>query len=234
MSKRRFFTTLTTILVVGGLFFLLRKKAALQPTAILGDQTEAPVATTSSPVVPPLPSSPVSSSGDRLAPSAKQENMQKLANVLFEFSRPSQSFSHLIQYLRDSGQEPFVARDKNESTGELMIVRTKSPFPGTRYFHAQYFSDNGQDRFMQHMSFEIPSGPMAMSEAVQAVKKSFPGLNQPKVQSSDFTAWDAGDGFTVWVKRLNAEELKDNPFNAYTKDDAGTVRIAIEATPEGD
>jgi len=239
MSKRRFIITLASICIVGGVFFLLRKKAALQPGFLAAlqpsffrdAQKAPPLATTSLPVGP---SASASTTGDTLALSANLENMQKLTNVLFQFSRPSQTFKQLIQYLRTNGQEPFVARDKNEFTGEMMIVRTKSPFPGTRYFHAQYFSDNAQDHFMQHMSFEVPSGPAAMNEAMQAVKRSFPGIGQAKVQSPEFTAWDAGDGYTVWVKRLKADELKDNPFNAYTKDDVGTIRIAIEATPEGD
>ncbi len=245
MSKRRFFLTLTIICIVGSAFFLLRRKAALQPdflaalqptarppTVLQGAQPETPKSTASTPVVPPPVAPPP------LAPLAgsvevsDQENMQKLASVLFEFSRPQRTFNQLIQYLRTNGQEPFVARDANESTGEMMIVRTKSPFSGTRYFHAQYFSDNGQERFLQHMSFEVPKGPQAMAQALQAVKTAFPGLGQAKVQSPDLLTWDAGDGYTVWIKRLKAEELRDNPFNAYTKDDVGTLRIAIEATPE--
>ena len=36
------------------------------------------------------------------------------------------------------------------------------------------------------------------------------------------------NGRNVYVKRMSLEDLKDHPFNAYTSQDVGTVRVVHE------
>lgn len=238
MTKRRVYLGLGLGLLValGGLFWA-RKQGALSHA-----EPAPPAPTLSSPLTPgPFPGDTPGTTGlagpQASAPEGAPSgivNMHTLSRALFDYSRPGRDLKELLQYLQSSGQEPLLSSDKNEVTGELLFVRTKSPLPGTRYFHAQYFSDGGEDRFLQHMSFEIPAGPRAMTNALDAVRLAFPGLGQPHIRTEGLVSWDAGDGYTVWVKRLDEQELQDNPFNAYTKDDVGTIRIAIEATPEGE
>jgi len=167
--------------------------------------------------------------------SARFDNQKAIANLLHEFTKPQRTMDELVRFLRESRQRPFILRDKNEVTGEMDIVRTKSPLPGTRYFHAQYFSDENNQRFLQHMSFELPGNdPQAWSRAFSAVQSSFPSLGAPLTSRGDFVEWDAGDGYSLWMKRLDASDLRDHPFNAYTSADVGTIRVAVELNPEVD
>jgi hypothetical protein len=167
--------------------------------------------------------------------SAKEKSsLEDMSKTLFQFTRPDSRLGDLVQYLESSQQEPQVARNSNPDTGEMVIVRTRNPLPGTRYFHAQYFSDENQQSFVQHMSFEFKPSPTALNEAVETLQKNFPDLPAPKTRNADFVQWSVPGGYVLWVKKMTAEELKDDPFNAYTADDVGTVRVAVEREIHGD
>lgn len=167
--------------------------------------------------------------------SAKEKaSLEDMSKTLFQFTRPESRLGDLVQYLESSQQEPQVARNSNPDTGEMVIVRTRNPLPGTRYFHAQYFSDENQQSFVQHMSFEFKPSPTALNEAVETLQKNFPDLPAPKTRNADFVQWSVPGGYVLWVKKMTAEELKDDPFNAYTSDDVGTVRVAVEREIHGD
>ncbi|MGE0528310.1 MAG: hypothetical protein AB7G93_01690 [Bdellovibrionales bacterium] len=162
------------------------------------------------------------------ASSAELDSLTRMSQMLFEFTRPTASLQDLVKDLENRRQEPLVSRNANAYTGEMAIVRTKNPLPGTRYFHAQYFSGAEGKGFVQHMSFEFRPGPSAMTEAVQAVRSAFT-FGAPKVQRADYVQWALDSGYIVWIKKMGTEDLRDNPFNAYTSNDVGTIRVAIEA-----
>lgn len=124
--------------------------------------------------------------------------------------------------------QPMYFQDSNPSTGTLYILRTEAPLKGTRYFHAQYFSDEHQKPFLQHMSFEIPPGKDSLRQAANALKKSFPGLGDPEMQKEGFIMWKWKGGYNVWALRLTKDHLIDDPYNAYSPSDEGTVRVAME------
>ncbi len=166
-------------------------------------------------------------------PENEAASLDSMTKALIEFTRPERAMDELLRFLQDSKQEPFVSVSKSVETGDLSIVRTKSPFPGTRYFHAQYFSGAGEN-YVQHMSFEFRPGAQAFQDAMAAVQKNYSGLGKPEIQNKDFVQWDLGNGGVIWIKRMGAADLKDDPFNAYTKDDLGTVRVAFELKPEAD
>ncbi len=44
----------------------------------------------------------------------------------------------------------------------------------------------------------------------------------------DYVLWKTGNGRIVYVQKMALKDLKDNPFNAYTKDDVGTIKVAVE------
>lgn len=155
-------------------------------------------------------------------------SLQDMTKTLFVATQTPRKMNELIEFLRTSRQEPVVTTDSNADTGRMTIIRTKAPFPGTRYFHAQYFSDEGGQPFVQHMSFEYRPGAKAFDEARSAVKKSFPQLGKPTFQNRDFVQWSVGEGYVVWIKRMGRRDLEDDPFNAYTPNDIGTIRVAIE------
>jgi hypothetical protein len=154
--------------------------------------------------------------------------LDDMAHTLFQFTQPDVPLKDLVQYLESSRQQPLVTRNSNAATGEMAIIRTESPLPGTRYFHAQYFADENNQSFVQHMSFEFQPSESAMNDAIAAVQRSFPNLSAPERQQSDFVQWNLKNGYIVWVKKMAAADLQDNPFNAYTKADIGTVRVAVE------
>lgn len=161
-------------------------------------------------------------------------SLEDMSRTLFQFTRPDSRLADLVQYLDSSRQQPLVTHNSNPDSGDMVIVRTKSPLPGTRYFHAQYFSDENNNSFVQHMSFEFKPGPTAMNDAVSAVEKAFPDLPSPKIQNGNFVQWDVPGGYVLWIKKMQSNDLQDDPFNAYTDEDVGTVRVAMELEIHGD
>lgn len=165
----------------------------------------------------------------RVSTTSQPTSIENMTKVLFTFSRSDSLITDLTSFLSSSQQKPLVARQTNSDTGEMLIVRTNNPLPGTRYFHAQYFTDENSQTFLQHMSFEVRPGSSAMAEAIAAIHTAFPSLPNPTVKTPGFVKWSIDEKYIVWVKQLTSTDLKDNPFNAYTENDVGTVRVAIEA-----
>lgn len=157
-----------------------------------------------------------------------QENMQNMVLTLSQFSKPKASITDLVSHLEKSKQKPVVTRDANPSTGEMHIVRTLKPSIGTRYFHAQFFTNDDGSSFAQHLSVEFKGGPEAMTNTIAAVQNSF-GLTSPRIQNAGYALWDLPNNMIVWVKSMTREDLHDDPFNAYSDSDVGTVRLAVEA-----
>jgi hypothetical protein len=163
-----------------------------------------------------------------LKASLAHSHLEEMTQTLSQFSKREAQLRDLVEYLKTQRQEPVVTRDQNAETGEMVIVRTQRPPDGTRYFHAQYFSDEEGKGFVQHMSFEFQPGPTSMIDATEAVQKSFPSLGNPQTRKDDFVRWNLDDNYILWIKKMTAEDLQDDPFNAYTPADVGTVRVAVE------
>lgn len=160
-------------------------------------------------------------------------SVKKMTRFLATYAGTGKSLEDLIEDLKTNQQDPFIVRDANKYTGEMIILRTKNPYPGTRYFHAQYFTDENHVRFAQHMSFEIRPHAEAMDQAIAVIRDFFPQLGTPTEQSPDFIQWDLENGHVLWIKRLGPEDIEENPFNAYTPEDLGSLRIAVETRLEG-
>lgn len=167
--------------------------------------------------------------------------MQLLAEVV----NSNQRVTDLLELLKATGQDPLAVQDKNSRTGSMTIIRTKNPLPNTRNFHAQYFGE-AEDQFCQHISFEYRASPSAFDEAVKAVKLAFPNLGEPVQFSDGFVQWSLNglanppglssdaqtNSYVVWCKSLKKEDLVGDPFNAYSNEDIGTIRCALEINPE--
>ncbi len=167
--------------------------------------------------------------GDNPDSTERERNaLLEMAATLARFTQPNITLKDLVDYLESNRQEPLTTRNSNPYTGEMAIVRTQSPLPGTRYFHAQYFNGEDGEAFVQHMSFEYKPGPSAMADAVAAVQRAF-SLGSPEAEHEGYVQWALKNGYIIWVKKMAPEDLKDDPFNAYTAEDAGTIRVAIEA-----
>lgn len=161
------------------------------------------------------------------------ENLQALTQAMADHTRSSRAFEDFIRYLADSGQQPRVYKESAVVLGDIYIVRTESPPPGTRYFHAIYEEEENGELVMRHMSFDYRAGEKSFKEAVQAIEKAFPdGKKRDREGSvSDFFVWELPDGYVVWVKKMVNDDIIDHPINAYTEDDLGTIKVAIEINP---
>ncbi len=176
----------------------------------------------------PNPMTQPSTSSEREPASEELNALVDMSRSLFQYTRPESQIEDLIRYLETSRQQPQIFRDSNEQTGDLLIVRTRSPLPGTRYFHAQYFSDKNDQHFLQHMSFEFRPGDKSLPSVIASLQSTFSGLPAPKIKKEGYVQWDAGHGYILWAKKMELADLQDDPFNSYTLDDAGTIRVAIE------
>jgi hypothetical protein len=155
------------------------------------------------------------------------------AGLITEFGKKNVRVSDIVNRLEGLGLTPVVAKSSNESTGSMYTVRTKNSLPGARYFHAQLFTDENGNQFMQHMSFEYRPGEGAFAQGVATAIREFGLSKEPAVAKNGFYSWNTDDGYVIWVKQMTAEDLKDDPFNAYTKKDIGTIRIAKEIEIHG-
>ena len=204
--------------------------APLAPVAALAPPKPAPLAPSKTIAPPSVRRAPVR----ELSHEKELRALEDMSRTLSEYTQGQRSYADLLSYLEKSHQEPVVAKDSNPATGDMMVVRTKSPLPGTRYFHAQYFNDENGNPFPQHMSFEFRPGSQSMAEAIAYVQRTFSGLKSPVIQKEDFIKWDLDGDYVVWIKKMAAQDLKDDPFNAYTSSDVGTVRVAVEQDIHGE
>lgn len=164
----------------------------------------------------------------------EKKSVETLLGTFFSHSRGKQSLNKMMQELTAAGLDPVVAKDFNPDTGKMLIIRTNEALPGTRYFHAQYFEDDDQNKepFRQHMSFEIRNSPDCMSVARKMVEARLgKKLGQPtRVRGDEWAEWKKG-GESIWIQRLAAQDLSHDRFNARTGADIGTCRVAIEQIP---
>jgi hypothetical protein len=161
-------------------------------------------------------------------PDSEETALDGFAEVLSIYNKSPISYEPLLEQLENWGLAPKIAKDSNEYTGTMAVIRTGNTLPGTRYFHAQYFSDENGENHLQHMSFEFRPGPDAFNQAIKKVRQRFSLPEKPNYQKGDFVSWNLDNGYIVWVKKMGAEDLKDDPFNAYTIEDTGTIRVAME------
>lgn len=155
------------------------------------------------------------------------KNIQQMTQTLKTAALQS-SLQATLDRLQKLNMQPSLYQDANPQTGTLSVVRTEKPLPGTRYFHAQYFSGEKQKPFLQHMSFEIPPNKNSLRVAAQTIKDVFGPLPQAHTQTENMIAWTWKGKYTVWALKLDRDSLVSDAFNAYTAADEGTVRIALE------
>ena len=156
------------------------------------------------------------------------ESLLDLAEITSSFANREVDVDALKDTLTKRGLEVVSTVDSNPYTGSLTVIRTNNSLPGTRYFHAQVFTDENNKSFVQHMSYEYRPSENAFAEAVAAAKKTFGLTKVADVRKDGFYSWNTDDGYIIWIKRMEKEDLKNDPFNAYTDADIGTVRTAKE------
>lgn len=158
----------------------------------------------------------------------KDEESLGIMSVLMKESLSLERESQdLVRELDKLQLAPEHSVDANPYTGDMAIIRTKKNLPGTRYFHAQYFKDESGREFLQHMSFEFKGGPGAFERA-KAAAHTMINLGKPVKVTKDFIQWNISEDRELWIKVMSEKDLLNDPYNAYTKEDVGTIRLAIE------
>lgn len=141
-------------------------------------------------------------------------------------------YNDFIQSLEDMELRPTQMINENTHTGRMSIVRTQNILPGTRYLHAQYFSDEGTSdkAYLQHVSFELRPGPDSFRMAKEIIAKQFKITSKPKNENENYISWNIDNKRLVWVKKMSKEDLKiKDPYNSYDPaKDAGTIVVTIE------
>ncbi len=154
------------------------------------------------------------------------EEMAKIFNAMKLAARESLEMDQFLRVIKK--QKPVVTRQSNPYTGEMFIIRTQKPLIGSRYFHAQVFSNEEGEHFLQHMSVEFKKGEKSMDQVSTALQSTFGTLGEPLRQTKQFRSWKVEPNYVLWVKKMDSEDLQSNPFNAYTSQDLGTIRVALE------
>ena len=136
----------------------------------------------------------------------------------------------LIEYFKSEELAPEMSVESNEYTGTMKMIRTGKSLPGTRYYHAQYMGDDPDNTFLQHISFEYKPGDNSMQRAIESAESSFDLSNKKIHRNGDFITYDIGEEGTheLSIEKASYESLKDDPYNAYTESDDGTVITRIE------
>ena len=136
----------------------------------------------------------------------------------------------LIEYFKSENLAPEMSVESNEYTGTMKMIRTGKSLPGTRYYHAQYMGDDPDNTFLQHISFEYKPGENSMQRAIESAESSYDLSNKKIHRDGDFITYDIGEEGTheLSIEKASFETLKDDPFNAYTESDDGTVITRIE------
>ena len=156
------------------------------------------------------------------------KSLAEFNDILFNLATDNIDVEELKEALTNKGLSITVANDSNEHTGSMSIIRTNNTLPGTRYFHAQVFKNENGDSIVQHMSFEYRPGKNAFEQAVASAKVQFKLNRKPDVSSEGFASWSLKSGHTIWIKRMEKADLQNDPFNAYSDADIGTIKVAKE------
>jgi hypothetical protein len=233
------FTVLGVGLIAVGLSdhrrgILQKTSGALSPQSKLTEGPTRDPRSTSTPI-PTGKVPPIAPAGPTYVRPEEKISLQAMTDLIVSFAQPKRDLHQLIKQLNDTNQRPSLNIEHSQVSGDLTIVHTENPPPGTIYFHAQFFSTPGTKDSMQHMSFQFKPDPQAMNDAISAVQGSIRGLGTPTLQTDNFVQWNLPGGtYVIWVKRLNQEDVENDPFNPYMPEYIGSIRVAVEQNADTD
>ncbi len=160
----------------------------------------------------------------------EEESMHKMNQKLQQVFENKTEPRELITFFEEENLAPEMSVNSNEYTGTMMMIRTEKSMPGARYFHAQYMGDDPEHTFLQHFSYQFKPGPKSLERAIMSAEGTFPLANKKIHRDGDFITYDIGDDgkYELSIEKANWESLKDDPYNAHTKEDVGTIITRIE------
>lgn len=158
---------------------------------------------------------------------ASVQSMKKMLVLLRSAYSSTEHFEEVLTGLAD--QAPKIYRDSNPETGEMLTIRTEKPLFGTRYVHMQYVGDVGaKTHLLQHAGFEFRPGSESFSQVSEAIRLTFPELGKPTATKPGYVRWATKNNYVLWAKALTREDIQDDPVNAYSENDIGTIRVVVE------
>jgi len=159
----------------------------------------------------------------------RERSLESITNEVIQMVQQKRSHTDFIAFLKKNELEPRVADSRNDDTGGMIMVRSDKALPGTRYYHAQFFNgDKGEQPFLQHISFEYPPGADSFQRAQKAAEVLFDASEKTYSKGEDFAEYKGKDCMTLWINKMDAEDFKNDPYNAYSSQDIGSVKVAIE------
>ena len=157
----------------------------------------------------------------------KKKSLNKIVDRFSKISPKGYKTSDFKLLLGELNLEPYINNEKS-GNGKMTIIRTTNNLPGTRYIHAQFFGE-GKKQFMQHLSFEYQKGEKSFEDVVSKIKQTYPIKLDSEYRNQNFVKWDLDQDYQIWVKELNRDDMRHDPFNAYDLDqDPGTIRVTVE------
>lgn len=162
-------------------------------------------------------------------PATDEESLTYYTKMLKHVVAVKANPNRIMEHLTAMKISPRLKTRTNDATGTVQFIRTQNSLKGTKYFHAQFVGE-GENTTLEHMSFNIRPGKDSMNNAVALLQKQFDIQNKGTVKFNDpdAKAWALDNGYVVWVKKLAQADLKNDLFNAYSNEDIGSIRIAVE------
>ncbi|MGE3260912.1 MAG: hypothetical protein AB7K68_03940 [Bacteriovoracia bacterium] len=220
------------------------------PSASSEDANQASSSSTSSPPPSSGPSLPVNDAAGSKASkwaevplSAKEiKSVRVMSATLVKFLDPKMGNPDLlVKEFNKAGMQAVMAKDFNQYTGKMIVVRCNNPPPGTRCCHAQYFEDENKKSFLQHMSFEVRPGKGAMEQVISSLEEALKPLKlgkleKPVSKTEDKVHWELQEDYTATIKKLStADDLKNDPFCAHDpEEDKDSYKVMVEMAPDDD
>ncbi len=168
------------------------------------------------------------SKADALTP-VEQASVRQLVDYFLMAYDPNASAKGFQDSITQLGLRPTVSGNQNEHTGMLKIIRTENSLPGTRYLHAQFMGDDEESLQLQNISFEIRASANTETQLRSVIQQAYEGIGEPHESEEGYAEWRLKDCRILWFKKMTAEDLQDDAFNAHKiPEDIGTYVITQE------
>ena len=162
--------------------------------------------------------------------SLKQLN-ESLVKV-FEFRKEPKE---MINFLEDAGLKAIVDKKDSPYLGTTWVVHSDQSLPGTRYYHAEYDGDDADHLFLRYLSYEYAPGDKSFNEVIKSIESSYP-VKEKKILIVDtivhYEMEKDGIPYTLGVKKLNAEDLRNDPIYPHDENDIGAISVKLQLNIE--
>jgi hypothetical protein len=164
------------------------------------------------------------------APLSEKEikSVRQLSRLLVRTISKNANVQTLTNEIKALGLTPVRSVDENKYTGRMTILRTEDALEGTRFLHIQVLGNGPGNEGTQMISFQVRPGADSFAKTVALVEKSLPKGSQVKEKSSDYQSWALPNCYIARVHTMNMEDLAANKYNAFSKEDVGSINAVLE------